>query len=82
MSGCPIVDVPHKDAKGQTRVAAMTDGKGAWRVIIVGLEDDHETRFTLPAEYGELKSRCGFVTREGGEYVFRAKEYSCDLLER
>ena len=82
MSGCSIVDVPHKDAKGQTRIAAMTDGKGAWRVIVVGLQEDHETRFTLPAEYGELKSRCGFVTREGGEYVFRAKEYSCDLLER
>ena len=81
MSGCPVVDVPHKDAKGQTRVAAMTDGKGAWRVIVVGLEEDHETRFTLPAEYGELKVRCGFVAREGDEYVFRAKEYSCDLLE-
>ena len=81
MSGCPIVDVPHKDAKDETRVAAMTDGKGAWRVIVVGLGENHETRFNLPAEYGELKGRCGFVTREGEEYVFRAKEYSCDLLE-
>ena len=81
MSGCPIVDVPHKDAKDQARVAAMTDGKGTWRVIVVGLGENHETRFALPAEYGTLKGRCGFVSREGDEYVFRAKEYSCDLME-
>jgi hypothetical protein len=81
MSGCGITEVSHKDAKDVTRVAALTDGKGAWRVIVVGLGENHETRFKLPAEYGELKSHCGFVTREGDEYVFRAKEYSCDLME-
>ena len=81
MSGRPIVDVPHVDAKDQTRVAAMTDGKGGWRVIVVGLGENHETRFSLPPEYGALKGRCGFVSREGDGYVFRAKEYSCDLLE-
>ena len=81
MSGCGITEVPHKDAKDAARVVALTDGKGAWRVIVVGLGENHETRFKLPAEYGELKSHCGFVTREGDEYIFRAKEYSCDLLE-
>ena len=81
MSGSPIVDVPHVDAKDETRVVAMTDGKGAWRVIVVGLGEKHETRFSLPAEYGSLKGRYGFTIREGDEYVFKSKEYSCDLLE-
>ena len=81
MSGRGISEVLHMDAKDAARVVAMTDGKGAWRVIVVGLGENHETRFRLPAEYGELKSHCGFVTREGDEYVFRAKEYSCDLME-
>ena len=81
MSGCGITEIPHKDAKDAARVVALTDGKGAWRVIVVGLGENHETRFKLPVEYGELKSHCGFITREGDEYVFRAKEYSCDLLE-
>ena len=81
MSGQGIRDVPHRDSKDKTRIAALTDGNGAWRVIVVGLGENHETRFALPAEYGTLKGRCGFVTREGEEYVFRAKEYSCDLLE-
>ena len=81
MSGRPIVEVPHKDAKEETRVVAMSDGKKHWRVIVVGLGDDHETRFALPKKCMGLKSHYGFISREGDEYVFRAKEYSCDLLE-
>lgn len=80
MSGRTIVDVPHVDKADPVRVAAMTDGKGAWRVIVCGLGRNHETSFTLPAAYGRLKPTRGAVTREGDRYVYRGKEFTCDLL--
>jgi len=81
MSGERIVEVPHVDKKGRTRVVALSDGKGTWRVLVIGIEKDHETTFTLPAEYGALKSRCGKVTCESGTYTFTGKDFSCDILE-
>ncbi len=81
MSGEPIVELARRDAKGRTRVVAMSDGKGAHRVLVIGLEQDHETTFELPASFGALKSRCGNVVRQGGTYVFRGPDFSCDVLE-
>ncbi|MDD4019789.1 MAG: hypothetical protein PHV28_17815 [Kiritimatiellae bacterium] len=81
LSGEKIVALPHTDTKGEVRIAALTDGNGHYRVIVVGLARDHETTFTLPAEYGALKGTTGYTTCENGTYTFRAKEYSCDLLK-
>lgn len=81
MSGERIVEVPHVDKKGRTRVVALSDGKGTWRVLVIGIEKDHETTFILPAEYGALKSRCGKVTCESGTYTFTGKDFSCDILQ-
>lgn len=81
MSGRPIVELPHEDRKGKTRLVAFSDGTGAHRVVVLGLEKGHETAFMLPADWGELRSRCGKVTRENGQYVFRGADFSCDILQ-
>jgi len=81
MSGEPIIELPSADKKGKTRLVAFPDGKGDYRVVILGLEKDHETTFTLPAEYGQLKSRCGKTTFADGTYTFVGKDFSCDILE-
>jgi len=80
LSGEKIIDVPHKDAKDPVRVAALSDGKGRWRVIVVGLGKNHDTTFTLPASYGQLRGMCGNAVFANGIYTYKAEEYVCDLL--
>ncbi len=65
MSGRPIEQVPHKDAKGRTRVVRMSDGKGGWRVLAIGLGMDNECTFTLP---------------DGRVHSFKGGEFSCSIL--
>ena len=66
MSGKPIEVVAHKDAKGRTRVVKMVDGKGAWRVIAIGLAKDNECTFTLP---------------DGHIRKFKGGEFSCEVFK-
>ena len=65
MSGRPIVEVPHKDVKGRTRLVQMTDDDGRKVVIAVGLKRDNECTFTLP---------------DGRERTFRGKDFSCEVF--
>ena len=81
MSGVPYSPLPHEDAKGSHRVVKWSDGKGGWRVTIVGIKRDNECSFTLPPECGTLKSRCGLTKFENGKWTFRGREFSCDILE-
>ena len=81
MSGEPIVDLAHADKADETRVVALSDGKGGRRVIVCGLGQKHEATFTLPAEYGKPKSRLGHVTCANGTYTFTGGPFSCDILE-
>jgi len=82
MSGEKIVELPHVDTKGRTRVVALSDGKGAWRVLAMCVSaEDNACSFTLPAEYGELKSRCGNVKKEAGRYTLAGPAFVCDVLE-
>ena len=81
MSGVPVVELPHQDQKDPVRVVAFTDGAGRKRVAVIGLGREHETRFSLPASFGKLKGIYGLVEEKNGEYLFKAKEYSADLLK-
>jgi hypothetical protein len=65
MSGEMIEVLPRKDIKGRTRVVKMSDGKGAWRVIVIGLGVDNEATFTLP---------------DGRAHTFKGGEFSCEIL--
>lgn len=80
-SGIKPVRVAHTDVKGEHRIVALSDGKGAYRVLVIGLRNDNEATFALPAAYGKLKSRCGMTEVKDGTYVFRGREFSCDVLE-
>ena len=83
MSGEKKVEIAHADRKEASRVQLLTDGKGHRRVLVIGLYRDHETAFTLPAEYGgRFRSRFGFTKFEDGQWVFRAKDFTCDILEQ
>ena len=81
MSGVPYRPLAHKDLKGSHRVVAWSNGKGGWRVTVVGIRCDNKCEFTLPPEYGQLKSRCGLTKFENGKWVFKGREFSCDILE-
>ena len=65
MSGEMIEVLSHKDIKGRTRIVKMSDGKGAWRVIVIGLGVDNEATFTLP---------------DGRAHTFKGGEFSCEIL--
>ena len=81
-SGRRIVELPHADAKDETRVVMLRDAKEDVRVLVVGLGNAHETSFELPESLKALRSRCGKTESSGaGRYVFRAGAISCDLLE-
>ena len=65
MSGVPPEEIAHKDAKGRTRVVKMSDGKGGWRVLAIGLGMDNECTFSLP---------------DGRNHSFKGGEFSCAIL--
>jgi len=60
---------------------ALSDGKGAWRVLVIGVKRDNACTFTLPAKYGKLRPRKGNVKLSDGVYSFESKEFTCDILE-
>ena len=79
-SGVALEPVAHTDAKGSHRIVALTDPKGRKAVLVVGLEGDNEAKFSLPKEFGQLKSQCGKAVCENGKWTFKGKEFSCDIL--
>lgn len=81
LSGEPIEEVAHTDIRGKTRIVALSDGKGAYRVLVIGVKRDNACTFTLPARYGRLRPRKNNVTFADGVYSFTAKEFTCDILE-
>jgi len=81
VSGEPIEEVAHTDTRGKTRVVALSDGKGAWRVLVIGVKRDNACTFTLPAKYGVLRPRKGNVKLSDGGYAFESKEFTCDILD-
>lgn len=81
LSGEPIEEVAHDDARGKTRIVAMSDGKGRYRVLVIGVKSDNACTFTLPAKYGRLAPRKGNVKRDGDSYSFASREFTCDILD-
>ena len=65
MSGVPPEEIAHKDAKGRSRVVRMSDGKGGWRVLAIGLGMDNESTFKMP---------------DGRDGSFKGGEFSCAIL--
>jgi hypothetical protein len=81
LSGEPIEEVPHDDIRGKTRIVALSDGKGAYRVLVIGVKRDNACTFALPAKYGRLRPRKNNVKFADGLYSFASKEFTCDILE-
>ena len=81
MSGEKIIEIPHKDLKGQTRVVALTDGKGNYRILVIGLTKDNEAEFELSPDFGSLTSHTKLTENKNGIWTFKGKAFSCDLLE-
>ena len=81
MSGEEIREIPHKDVKGKTRIAALSDGKGNHRILVIGLTKDNEAEFSLPSEFGKFVSHTGLTANQGGVWTFKGKAFSCDLLK-
>ena len=75
------IEIPHKDLKGQTRVVALTDGKGNYRILVIGLTKDNEAEFELSPDFGSLTSHTKLTENKNGIWTFKGKAFSCDLLE-
>ena len=82
VSGKKMLEIDHVDKKGQSRVVALTDGKGGVRVLVYGLTRDNECSFKLPRQFGEMTPTCGNVKRNGELYVYSGKEFTCDILKQ
>ena len=80
-SGEGIREIPAENAKDEARVVALSDGRGGRRVVVVGLGLDHSTSFTLPKEFGSVKSLRGRVETKDGKCVFTGPNFACDVLE-
>ena len=81
LSGEPIEEIAHVDTRGKTRIVALADGKGSYRVLVIGVKRDNACTFTLPAKYGRLRPRKGNVKLSDGVYSFASREFTCDILD-
>lgn len=81
LSGEKIEEIPHKDVKGKTRIAALSNGKGKYAILIIGLTKDNVATFTLPAKYGKLKAHTLLTSGKGNTYTFKGKAFSCDYMK-
>ena len=59
----------------------MTDGKGASRILVIGLDYDNDASFRLPTGCEKLRPVFGLATVENGVCRFKAGKVSCDLLK-
>ena len=82
MSTDPIVVIPVSDRRGKTRAVAMSDGKGGYRVLAIGLDYENEATFTLPEKCRGLKPQFGNATvAEDGTVVYKTGRRSCELFK-
>ena len=81
LSGHPIEDIPTQRKHGSIRAVRMTDGKGANRILVIGLDYDNDVTFRLPPGCEKLRPVFGNVTMEGDACRFKAGKVSCDLLK-
>ena len=70
-----------RTAKSETRIVALADGKGTYRILLVGLGRDNEATLKLPPALSRLRSRCGLTKGTGVDRTFVGREFSCDILE-
>ncbi len=80
-SGRRIIELPHADAKDETRVVVLRDARDEVRVLVLGLGNEHASTFRLPTRFRALKSRCGLTTTTGNGYAFHGGAISGDVLE-
>ena len=80
-SGEKRLEIAVTNVKGESRVVALTDGKGDVRVLVFGLDCENECTFTLPATVGTPVPTCGFVKIEDGRYRYAGREFTCDVLK-
>ena len=64
MGGKPIIEVPHTDVKGRTRLVRLESEDGRKVILAIGLKRDNE---------------CAFVGLDGKPRVFRGKDFSCAI---
>ena len=81
MSGRGVRELKHEDRHDRTRVVALSDGKGDHRILVIGLGADHETAIELPPKSRRFASRCGNVEFIDGKYIFKGREFTCDILQ-
>ena len=81
LSGEGITEIPHEDLKGKSRVVALTDGRGACRILVIGLQKDNECSFVPPEKYQVKNSYTGLSAWKNGKWFFRGKAFSCDILK-
>jgi len=81
MSGEKRDPVAAVDTKAPVHATALSDGAGKRIVIVCGLGKEHESEVIVPPEFGELKSRFGNLKKENGKWIFRGKDFTCDVLE-
>ena len=81
LSGRPIEDIPTESKHGSIRAVRMTDGKGASRILVIGLDYDNDVTFRLPPGCEKLRPVFGNVTMGGDVCRFKAGKVSCDLLK-
>ena len=81
MSGEKRAPVAAVDTKDPVHATALSDGTGKRIVIVCGLGKEHESEVIVPPEFGELKSRFGNLKKENGKWIFKGKDFTCDVLE-
>ena len=81
MSGHGVRELKHEDRRDRTRVVALSDGAGDFRILVIGLGADHETAIELPPKSRRFASRCGNTEFIDGKYIFKGREFTCDILQ-
>ena len=81
MSGHGVRELKHQDRRDRTRVVALSDGKGDHRILVIGLGADHEAVIELAQKSRRFSSRCGNTVFTNGKYIFKGKEFTCDILQ-
>lgn len=81
MSGGKIVQIPCADTKGTVRAVVLSDGKGANRIVVTGLDLEHDSTFALPAGCARLRPTTGRAAVSDGVCRFRGGAFSCDILK-
>ena len=65
MGGKPIVEVPHEDVKGRTRLVRLEAEDGRSVILAIGLKRDNA---------------CTFKRADGSVRTFAGREFSCEII--